>query len=98
MNYIEINYEEISRVISKLIGELEAEQTEVSGHYSSLAGQFAESAGAEADALRNLQDTEKELMQELIQVLQKFGNSIQFAANEFRMMDQTGASKMTQKK
>ena len=98
MNHIEINYEEISQVVSKLIGELETGQTEVSGHYSSLAGQFTESAGAEADALRSLQDTEKELMQELIQVLQKFGNSIRFAANEFRTLDQTGASKMTQEK
>ncbi len=98
MSYIEINYEETSQAISKIIGELEAAKTEIGGHYSSLAGRFAESSGAEADALRSLQDAEKELMNELIQVLEKLGNSIQLAAGEFRTMDQSIASGMTQRK
>lgn len=97
MNDIELNYEEIERVISELITTITNQQAMASDSYALLANSFLDSSGEEADALRSLQKAEKELLEELVLVLTKFGNSISFAANEFRTLDQTGASKMNAK-
>lgn len=95
MNRIEINYETIDGIISELVSALNSNQSEIASAYSSLAGSFLESAGEEADALRCLQKAERNLMKEMNGVLIKFGESIRFAADEFKNMDRTGAAVMT---
>lgn len=94
MNHIELNYDEIASVVSDLAASLNSDTEEINSIYSQLAGSFSESAGEEADALRELQLVEKKLMETVKVTLAKFGESIQFAADEFRTMDSTGATAM----
>lgn len=94
MSHIELNYEEIESVISELISSLNCDLEDINSIYSRLAGSFIESAGEEADALRELQKAEKNLMETTKETLTKFGESIKFAAGEFKSMDSTGAAVM----
>lgn len=94
MNHIELNYDEIESAIAALVTSLNSDIEDINSIYSQLAGNFTESSGEEADALRELQSAEKALMDTAKVTLAKFGESIRFAADEFKNMDSTGAMAM----
>lgn len=91
MNHIELNYDEIASVVSELATALNSDVEDINSIYSQLVGNFTESTGEEADALRELQKAEKNLLETVKETLTKFGESIQFAADEFKTRDSTGA-------
>lgn len=86
-NNIEINQECVTATISEVKNAIMSNQLDIDGAYDTLAGQFAESSGETADALRNLGKAEMSLADEVYAVLTELANSINFATEEFAKMD-----------
>lgn len=96
-NNININTSEVDAIIGSALNEITNVQSDINTVYENLISGFSESAGDEADALRDQLAAENKLVGALSDMLSQFSQSIQFAAGEFENLDQTGASKMAGK-
>ncbi len=94
MGDMELDYEKIESVISDLTNKLENDKEEISSAYSRLEAVFEQSSGEEAEALRGLQKAERRLMTEVQETLKKLGESIEYAAGQFRGLDASTAKLM----
>ncbi len=94
---IHINLENVEGIVEQAAGNITETQEDVAQIYGSLISGFADSAGDEADALRDQLETEKALVSALSDTLKQFAESIRFAASEFANLDSTGASHMDKK-
>ena len=94
MSNIRIDYGEVGNVISLLQQALSDNQTKINNDYSSLVNAFLESSGEEADAIRELQKAEQEVLTGVLNMLSQFAQSIQFAVDEFKNVDTTVAKVM----
>nr|WP_294494304.1 hypothetical protein [uncultured Mediterraneibacter sp.] len=94
---IRVNIEAVGDAVGKATSQINKLQENADDIYNSLTGIFAESAGEEADALRDQQKAEAELVRTLTETLSRFVSSIQFAAEELSTMDSTGAQHMTRR-
>ena len=95
MSDIKIDYEAVSSVIGELRSELANSQGDLNSAYDRAISSIEEYSGKEAEALRQLQNAERQLMRELSSFLLNFANSIQFVTNELANMDGTGAVHMS---
>ena len=87
---IKINQAEVKSVISAAISLINESQA----NYGKLIGNFAESSGEEANALRQLAKREQEMITVLHGTLEQFAKSVQFAASQLGELDSTGAKSM----
>lgn len=94
---IRLNIEGVNKAVQDAVNKIDSLQDEAESIYSSLAGIFSESSGEEAQALRDQQKAEAELVRTLAETLSGFASSIQFAAEELSTLDSTGAQHMTKK-
>lgn len=91
---IKINQAEVESIISAAVSSINESQAEVSANYGKLIGNFAESSGEEANALRKLAKREREMVTVLHGTLEQFAKSVQFAATQLGELDSTGAKSM----
>lgn len=91
---ISVNVAAVEAEIGEIVSAIEEAQGEVNDAYNSLIQAFSESAGEEADALREQQSAESTLVTALAETLNQFADSIRFAAGELENLDQTGAAHM----
>ena len=94
---ISINFEELEYSIETTVSDISGVQTDINAIYGNLTSVFAESAGEEAEALRDQLAEENKLVQALSETLGQFAESIRFAAGELQNLDQTGAAHMQNK-
>ncbi len=94
MPNVKISYETVSAKVSELKNAIMSSQSGLEALYTEAMASIEQYSGEEADALRELQDTEKALMLEVCDFLQKFVDSIQFVSNELQELDVTGAAHM----
>lgn len=95
MSNIRIDYDAAERVISSLQAGLNESRSATNTAYNSLAAGFSDSCGEEAEVLREVQRSENDLMGAVNDMLTQFARSIQFAIDEFKDLDSTGARLMT---
>ena len=84
MSNIYVNYEEVGRVIGNLQGQLKAYEMDLNGD---TLEKLENSSGETAEALRNLQKVEKELMNEVAKTLSVLAGKIRSATNELKNLD-----------
>lgn len=94
---IKVNVEGITQSVSAAISAIETLQGEAEAIYGRLSGSFSESAGEQAEALREQQAAEAQLIRVMAETTRKFVSSISFAADQLSTMDSAGAQQMRKK-
>lgn len=84
----------VDEMIETSISKITDLQADANTIYTNQINELEEFEGKTADAIRNCMEEEKKMAEALCATLTQFAESVRFAAGEFKILDETGASNM----